>query len=385
MKKTFTTLLLSFLLAVSNHLPAQDQYEIYVSSRGTNAVKKYDMSGAYLGDFVTPGSGGLSSTEDILFHPDGSVLVTGFGNSSIKQYDGATGSFLGDFSNGYSLSSPSKLSIGPDSLIYVTQWGNVQNKVVRFELEGSFHDEFTSIGAPKGLGHVWDAEGNFYIALFGTGGSGTVHKFDSLGNDLGTFISSTILQGPTSIWFDADGTMLVEDWTLGNVFRFSSEGEFLEEFLTGMTSPEGIAITPEGNLLIGDWGQDAVHKFGPDGSNLGYFTTGNGLADPNSVKLRTIQLTNVPVKGGMGLSLSVSPNPFIGEVTITLRTVTSSPVTMEVVDMSGRVVDVILDATLDPGRHTVKWAPEGTIAKEVFLVRAQSAGTILTERMIRSR
>ena len=47
--------------------------------------------------------GGLNGTEDILFHPDGSVLVTGFGNTTIKRYDGETGAFLGDFSSGYAL------------------------------------------------------------------------------------------------------------------------------------------------------------------------------------------------------------------------------------------------------------------------------------------
>jgi hypothetical protein len=52
-----------------------------------------------------------------------------------------------------------------------------------------------------------------------------------------------------------------------------------------MTNPEGIAFTPEGDLLIGDWGEDAVHRFDADGNNLGYFTSGNGLTDPNGVKI----------------------------------------------------------------------------------------------------
>ena len=93
-----------------------------------------------------------STARKTFFHPDGSVLVTGFGNTTIKRYDGETGAFLGDFSSGYALATPSKMSIGPDSLIYVTQWDAVQNNIVRFDLDGNFVDEFTTEGAPNGLG-----------------------------------------------------------------------------------------------------------------------------------------------------------------------------------------------------------------------------------------
>ena len=48
--------------------------------------QKYSAYGDYLWlYFVAPGTGGLNGTEDILFHPDGSVLVTGFGNTTIKK------------------------------------------------------------------------------------------------------------------------------------------------------------------------------------------------------------------------------------------------------------------------------------------------------------
>ena len=91
---------------------AQTQVEVFVNSRGTNAIKKYDGEGNYLGNFIAPGSGGLVAPEDVLFHPDGTMLVTGAGNGYIKRYDGQTGSFLGNFSSGYLLEIPSKMSIG---------------------------------------------------------------------------------------------------------------------------------------------------------------------------------------------------------------------------------------------------------------------------------
>ncbi len=221
---------------------AQTQIEVFVNSRGTNAIKKYDENGNYLGNFIAPNYGGLIAPEDILFHPDGTMLVTGAGNTTIKRYDGQTGQYLGNFSSGYSLEIPSKMSIGWDSLLYVTQWGTTQNKVVRFDLDGNFVDEFTKTPAPNGLGHLWDANKNFYISIYGNGANGTIQKFDSLGNSLGTFINSSILQGPTDIWFDTNGDMLVEDWTVGRVLRYNSSGQYLGIFVNGLTNPEGMAF-----------------------------------------------------------------------------------------------------------------------------------------------
>lgn len=272
-------------------LSAQDMYTVFVSSRGNSSVKTFDLDGNYLGNFVAPGYGGLSGTEDILFHPDGRILVSGFQNTAIKSYDGENGIYLGDFSSGYSLATPSKMSIGPDSLIYVTQWGTTQNKVVRFDLEGNFVDEFTSVGVPNGLGHIWDADGDFYIAQYGNGGNGIIKRFDPDGKDLGTFINSAILQGPTNIWWGPGGDMYITDWTVGNVLRYSSSGSYKGVWAAGMVNPEGVATLPNGDILIGDWGVDAVHQFDSLGTSLGNFNTAGGLSDPNSVRLREMGIS----------------------------------------------------------------------------------------------
>ena len=282
-----------FLLILPYFLLAQMVPQVLVNSRGTHSIQLYDTSGTYLGDFVSPASGGLNSPEDVLVLPDGSVLVSGFGNTTIKRYSGQNGSFLGNWSTGYSLSNPSKMSIGPDSLLYITQWGSTQNKVVRFDLQGNFVDEFTQIGAPNGLGHVWDDAGNFYVSLFGQSGSGTVHKFDTAGNSLGTFISTAQLSGPTDIWWDSNGDLLVEDWNAGTILRYDSAGTYVGVHTTGLTNPEGVAFLPNGDALVGDWGLDRVHRIGPGGTLLGTFATGNGLTDPNNVTLRMVLATEI--------------------------------------------------------------------------------------------
>lgn len=351
---------------------AQTPLEILVSNRGGNAIARFDEGGNYLGDFISPGSGGLSDPQDIIFHPDGSVLVTGISNTAIKRYDGVTGAFLGDFSSGYALSLPSKMTIGHDDLIYVTQWGPTQNKVVRFDLDGYFVDEFTSIGAPKGLGHVWDAGKNFYISLFGaTGGAGTVHKFDSAGNDAGTFINSTILDGPTDIWFDTNGDMLVEDWNAGKILRYNSLGQYLSVFTTGMTNPEGLAFLPNGDLLVGDWGEDAVHHIAADGTLLGYFCNEH-LIDPNCVKVRP--MTNAAVTTIDQKVKFVWPNTGT-QFTISLPVDMVHTAKISVYNMEGRVVERI-----DPV-VTTKWDashyPNG-----MYIIEVRDMNHVFHERVM---
>lgn len=280
-----------------------------MNSRGTNAVYLYDQNGLFLDDFIPSNSGGLVTPEDVLFHPDGSMLVTGSGNTAIKRYDGETGAYLGDFSSGYDLEIPSKMSLGWDSLIYVTQWGTTQQTVVRFSLDGQFVDEFTQVPAPNGIGHAWDAEHNFFLALYGNGTNGSVQKFDTAGNSLGTFVSTTYLQGPTDIWFDTNGDLLVEDWTTGKVLRYDTAGQYVGEFITGLTNPEGIATLPNGQMIIGDWGEDAVHLVDSSGAVLGYFASGNSLTDPNNITLRITEEPAAAAEPSAMERPTVYPNP----------------------------------------------------------------------------
>ena len=61
---------------------AQD-YESVCEHRG-RMPSKYSAYGDYLGYLLAPGEGGLNGADLTFFHPDGSVLVTGFSNTTIK-------------------------------------------------------------------------------------------------------------------------------------------------------------------------------------------------------------------------------------------------------------------------------------------------------------
>ncbi|MCZ6702248.1 MAG: hypothetical protein O6940_04315 [Ignavibacteria bacterium] len=142
----------------------------------------------------------MNATQEVAFGPDGHLYVSGRGNSSILKYDRSTGEFIGNFTTGYQLDNPTKMTFGTDDYLYVSQWGNQQNKVVRFNsLTGEFVDEFTSIGLNQGYGHAWDSSGNLYVASFG---SADVKKFDKSGTFLGIFTEVSHLQGAVNLWFD---------------------------------------------------------------------------------------------------------------------------------------------------------------------------------------
>ncbi len=70
------------------------------------------------------------------------------------------------------------MKIGADSLLYVLQWSG-NGKVRRYELDGTFVDDFTSVGVTQSIGIDWDNDGNLYVSSYG---GDNVRKFDTNGN-----------------------------------------------------------------------------------------------------------------------------------------------------------------------------------------------------------
>lgn len=379
------TFLLFAFMSWCSMLPswAQTTYEVLVNSRGTNAVHRYDANGNFLGEFITSGSGNLVGPEQVLFHPDGSLLVTGFGNGAIKRYHGVSGAYLGDFSTGYVLDTPSKMSIGPDDLIYVTQWGSVQKKVVRFDLAGNFVDEFTSIDTPNGLGHFWDAQGRFYLSVYGNGATGTVQRFAADGTFIDVFINSAILQGPTDIWQEANGDVLVQDWTSGTVLRYDSTGSYLGVYISGLTNPEGHAfLPPNGDLLMGDWGVDAVHRHDASGMELGYFTNGNGLSDPNGVYVREVPAVGIAEDISAQGTLMVTPNVGHGPFDLSVPEPLGRGARFQVLDAVGRVVEERLIQQGDKEALRWRWVPGERLPPGRYTAIVRDGRTVLRASIV---
>ncbi len=262
--------------------------EIYVSDAGNFdtppwKIMKYDENGGNPEVFIDTN---LGWPQDILFLEEEVVLISNLTSGSINRYNSTSGAFIDQFATG--IGGPTRMKIGLDGLLYVLQWvGN--ERVLRYELDGTFVDEFTAVGVNESIGLDWDTEGNLYVSSFNGGSGGYIRKFDSTGADLGLFINSN-LQGPTNIWFDDNGNLLVNDWQAGRVVKFDANGTLIGNFITGLSEPEGVDFLSNGDILIGNGGNGSVKMYDPSGVFIGNLVSSGsgGLIRPNAVVLRRV-------------------------------------------------------------------------------------------------
>ena len=86
-------------LAAPTGLLFDSSGNLLVANSGGDNVLKYRPDGAYLGEFVSAGSGGLSVPVGLCWSPGGSLLVAGHDNNRVLEYDGTDGSLIGAFAS----------------------------------------------------------------------------------------------------------------------------------------------------------------------------------------------------------------------------------------------------------------------------------------------
>ena len=210
--------------------------EVYISDAGNFnnppwQILKFDENGENGEVFI---SDHLAWPQDIVFlEEDNAVLISNLNSGVVSKFNATSGSFIEEFATG--LGGPTRMKIGPDSLLYVLQWTN-NTKVKRYKLDGTFVDDFTSSNTGTAIGMDWDADGNFYVSSFN---GKYVRKFSSTGANLGDFINSN-LAGPTNIWFGENGDLFVLDWQAASIKRFDSNGNYLGVFISGVPQCEGV-------------------------------------------------------------------------------------------------------------------------------------------------
>ncbi len=380
------TLVATLLTLLATELAAAAPQDLFVTSRNRDKIVRYDgETGAFVENFVTFGSGGLDRTQDLLWGPDGHLYVSGFGNTAVLKYHGSTGEFLGEFTHGFDLSSPTKMTLRPDGHLYVSQWGGSQ-KVVRFDMStGAYTGEATETALSGACQQAWDSEGNLYVAYWGTIGSdGGVRKFSATGQDLGDFDQGGVLQGPVNLWFDG-ADLLVLDWTTGSAERLDSEGRHSGTFLSGLTNAEGFTFGPDGFLYVCDWTQNHVKKFTPDGSLVGVFASGNNLIAPNACLFGLAESVGAaadpPARSRARLRF-VAPNPFRDEVGIHLSMPEAAPVRARVFDVAGRELEELHSGLLAAGDHVLGWDGFGVPAG-VYWLKLETPGQTVSRKLTR--
>jgi hypothetical protein len=116
---------------------------LYVDN-GSNIVRFNGTTGAPMGNFTQPGSGGLGGINDFLFASNGKLLVSGVNSGTpdtIYQFDGTTGAYTGNFAMGNGLNFPFRLAEGADGNLYVAS--EFTRNIKRFNLTtGAFVDDW---------------------------------------------------------------------------------------------------------------------------------------------------------------------------------------------------------------------------------------------------
>ena len=381
-KKIFVILAFSILLLATNTF-GQD-IEIYVSDAGNFAsppwkILKFDENGENPEIFIDTV---LAWPQDIVFLEDQQVvLISNLNSGRITKYNSSTGDYIGNFATG--IAGPTRMKIGADSLLYVLQWSG-NGKVWRYQLDGTFVDEFTSLGVAQSIGIDWDSEGNLYVSSYS---GDNVRKFDTNGNDLGLFVTSN-LSGPTNIWFDANGDLLVSDYDGTAVKRFDSTGSYVNNFITGLGGSEGVDFFSNGNILIGNGVTHSVKMFDSNGVYIEDFIPNGsgGLMTPNAVVIRKSNPVSVDDESSINnfdFNLNQNyPNPFNPSTKISWQ----SPVTgwqrLKIFDVLGREVETLVDEFKDAGFNSITYNVDSSLPSGVYFYQFKAGSFVETKKMI---
>lgn len=337
MKKLNTLLFLTVLFTSSLFL-AQD-LAVYISDAGNFnngpwQIAKFNQEGDYLGQLIKT-EDGIVWPQDIIFLDDEeAVLISNLGAAGvISKHNWANGNFIENFAEG--LGGPTRMKIGPDGLLYVLQWSITNNKVLRFDLDGTFVDEFTEVGVAQSIGIDWDANGDLYVSSYN---GSSVRKFDgTTGDDLGLFIPSG-LQGPTNIFFEADGNLIVLSYNGGRIKRYDSTGTFVEDLVTGLSGPEGYAFFANGDILIGNGGDGSLKRYDSNYIFIENFVEPGILNTPNAIVIRE----DIPLSVTEKKINNIFLTPTIGDMFLLNNAIVNEYDVLEVYNNFGQLVETLI-------------------------------------------
>ena len=282
------TMILALLACLSPWAtPSAHADTLLVSSSWTNSVLEYDdTTGAFLGEFISPGSGGLNFPTGIAVGPDGSVYVGSGDSHEILKYDGVTGAFDSVFADASSgLTVPFGMTFGPDGHLYVASLQ--KSEVFKYDGgTGTLLTRFATTIAPISLTFGPDAK----LYVVSTSNNSIWKHEPTTGASLGVLVpANTHVSSSTGLTFGSDGHIYVTDQTLNRVVRFDGStgahmGVFVAAGSGGVSGPYGIRFRSDGLLYVASGNTNNVLRYdATTGAFVDVFVTSGsgGLAGPS--------------------------------------------------------------------------------------------------------
>jgi len=381
-KKTILLFTVFFSLAHAAGPSAQAAQHLFVSSGGNSSVPQYDgATGAYLGTFVPTGTGGLSDPRGVTFGPDRNLYVASYRTNSILRFNGTTGAYMDAFvpAGSGGLSGPTGITFGSDGNLYVAS--SISNRVLKYNgSTGAFIALFAAgnLDTPSDL--TFGPDGNLYVSSQNS--FGVVRYHGSTGALLGTFVpnGSGGLNYPLSLRFGPDGQLYVVSIGANNVLKYDGRtGAFLGIFASGngLSLPSGLCFGPDSHLYVSSFGTHSVLRFdGTTGAFLNTFvSTGSGsLNSPRHLTFAPAPLNQPPVANA-GTPLVANESS-----TVTLNgslsfDPDSDPLTYQWTQNSGPAVSLDFTNPMRPTFTAPTVGPEGTTLSFQLIVNDGKASS----------
>jgi len=259
-------------VALAGTLLALPAFADLLVSRGPLGVDRYSNAGAFLGNLIPPGTGGLSDARGLAVSSAGDIYVADFSNDNVLRFNGA-GAFQGVFASGADVDTPFGIAFGTGGDLFVESAGPASN-IARVDKNTGvvLNANFTS-------GNVTPLGGPHFLAfgpdLAVSDLAGHVFRFDAT---TGSWISTGFYDNPQGVAFDAAGNLFFAQRISDNVLKVPAGGGAASEVIpngafTG--SPAGLAIGPDGLLYLAS--STAIYRFDVTGaSGVPIDSFGNG-------------------------------------------------------------------------------------------------------------
>lgn len=254
----------SFGLATAALMPARAD-EIFTSTY--QGVSELSANGTFIQQLSLPvnpnigdGNGGFIDPTGIAIGSDGSVYVADYqanetSTAGVIYHFSSSGTYLGVFTSGTSLSEPQGIAFGPNGDLYVTNYNYNNSYLTAYDSTGTEVTLSGTGGPVGGLGLSPPAGG----VAFGTNSDlyipdpyNGIDQYASDGAYLQSFGYADPLNDPSGVAVDSNGNVFVADGSGNQVVEFDSSGNYLATLSGNWDQPVALAFSPNETLYISD-------------------------------------------------------------------------------------------------------------------------------------